>query len=99
MMRINVGTTAALIGAFGLMVQNPAAAESTIRACIGENNCPVAVQAMFACGSTVDTVAASVCTITRNGQRTVSAYRIILQGSHEGDHCGYRWFQVVCLDN
>ena len=71
-----------------------------IRVCIGEyeDKCPVSKQAFFGCGTTFDQAANSVCAITIDGQRKVSPYRVIKQGDHDGNRCGYTWGVIQCLD-
>jgi hypothetical protein len=71
----------------------------TVRACIGEKICPVNVQAMFPCGSTEQGASNNICTIyVGDGRKVISPYRIVHQGDHEGNHCGYAWFLVTCFD-
>jgi hypothetical protein len=77
------------------------AAERNVRVCMGEdqaNGCPVSRDAMFGCGVSIDAAASQVCAITKNGQKTVSPYRYLHQGSHEGGRCGYEWYSVTCID-
>jgi hypothetical protein len=84
-----------------LALMNSSFANQTIRICIGEdqaNGCPVSKDAMFGCGTTIDAAASQVCAITREGNKVISPYRVIHQGSHEGGRCGYEWYQVTCLD-
>jgi hypothetical protein len=76
-----------------------ASADQTIRICIGEdqaNGCPVSKDAMFGCGTSIDVAASQVCA-TKDGRKTVSPYRAIHQGSHDGGRCGYEWYLVTCL--
>jgi hypothetical protein len=78
-----------------------ASADQTVRVCIGEdqaNGCPVSKDAMFGCGMSIDAAAGQVCTVTRDGKKVVSPYRVMHQGSHDGGRCGYEWYQVTCLD-
>jgi hypothetical protein len=67
------------------------------RACIGEKNCPVAVQSMFPCGYTEIRAGAELCTVYKGGgTKVVLDYTIEHQGTHEGNKCGYSWFLVTC---
>ena len=77
------------------------ATASNFRVCIGEieNNCPVAHDAMFSCGTTFDQAASTLCAITADGQKKVSPYRVVPQGTHDGNRCGYSWGIIQCLDN
>jgi hypothetical protein len=79
----------------------PAVASTDFRVCIGEieNNCPVAHTAMFGCGTTFDDAAKIVCAITKDGQKNVSPYRVIPQGTHDGNRCGYSWGLIQCYDS
>jgi hypothetical protein len=78
---------------------SPVLADRQIRVCIGQydNKCPVIYDAFFGCGTTLDTAATNVCTITRNGKKEVLPYQIIHQGDHSGNRCGYVWFLVICI--
>lgn len=71
------------------------------RVCVGEyeNNCPVSHDATFPCGTSPDDAARQLCTITDNNQRKTTPYKIIRQGSHDGNRCGYEWFMVICVGN
>jgi hypothetical protein len=79
----------------------PAFADRDVRVCIGEdqaNGCPVAHNAMYRCNTTIVDAAKAVCTVyNRNGTQTVSPFRFVHQGSHEGGHCGYEWYVVTCV--
>jgi len=78
----------------------PANADQTYRVCTGEdqaNGCPVSKDAMFGCGTSPDQMAASVCTVTVDGQKKVQPYRVLRQGSHDGGRCGYEWYAVTCV--
>jgi hypothetical protein len=85
---------------FAAAMLTSARVEATeFRVCIGELDCPVPVDAMFPCGTSLEQAAATVCTIHDNGNVRVSPYRLIPQGQHEGNRCGYAWAKVLCLDN
>lgn len=72
----------------------------SVRACIGEqgigDKCPVSHEAFFGCGTSEATAANSICTISDGSKKTILPHQITPQGNHEGDHCGYDWFQVSC---
>lgn len=69
-----------------------AAEECSTVVCIGYdvNKCPSAHDVMYGCGTTYNSAAVDVCTITTNGQKTVSPYRILKLGTHEGGERGVR---------
>jgi hypothetical protein len=69
----------------------------TLRACIVDKVCPVRAQALFPCGTSEESAATRICTITKDGKKTVSPYRIVHQGEKEGGNCG-SWFLVTCFD-
>ncbi|WP_426237388.1 hypothetical protein [Pararhizobium sp. DWP1-1-3] len=77
-----------------------ALADTTVRFCIGElvNKCPVQVQAFYTCGTSYEQAAADICTVYIDGTKKVSPFRLVKQGTHEGNQCGYGWAQVTCLD-
>lgn len=70
------------------------------RLCIGEfdEKCPVSHTVWAGCGSNPDTVADNTCAITVQGQKKFVPHRLVHQGSHEGNRCGYEWYSIVCLD-
>lgn len=75
----------------------PLAGTKDVRACIGEKNCPVSVNAMFPCGYTEERAGNEICTIYKgDGTKKVLDHSIVHQGTHGGNKCGYSWFQVTC---
>jgi hypothetical protein len=77
------------------------AGAADFRVCIGEieNNCPVAHNSMFGCGTSFDQAAAVICAITVDGKKKISPYRVVPQGTHDGNRCGYSWGIIQCLDS
>jgi len=75
-----------------------AIAEYSVRTCVGQIKCPVPYEAFFQCGTTIDQAAEALCTIVTDGVKTTVPYRIEPGGNHEGDGCGYVWFNVVCMN-
>jgi hypothetical protein len=70
------------------------------RLCIGEfdEKCPVAHNVYAGCGANPDTVADNTCAVTVQGQKKFMPHRLIHQGSHDGNRCGYEWYSVECID-
>jgi hypothetical protein len=68
--------------------------------CIGEfdPNCPFAHDAFGSCGASPEELAKNICSLTVDGQKRFSPYRLIHSGSHSGNRCGYEWFTVECHD-
>src|SRR5437660_141142 len=91
-----------LVTAFIVLLSGNCRADAIeFRVCIGEyeDKCPVSKDAMFGCGTTFDQAATSLCAITVDGQKKVSPYRVIPQGTHDGNRCGYSWGRIQCLDD
>jgi hypothetical protein len=77
----------------------PIALADHFRVCFGEdqaNGCPVAHDAMYGCGASIDDAASQICAVTTNGKRTVAPYSFVRQGSHGGGRCGYDWYDLNC---
>ncbi len=77
------------------------AAAREYRLCVGEfdEKCPVSHNVFAGCGANADTVADNTCAIRLQGQLRHIPYRLIHQGSHDGNRCGYEWFSIECLDD
>jgi hypothetical protein len=71
------------------------------RLCIGEfdEKCPVSHNVFAGCGTDPDTVADNTCAVTVQGQKKFLPHRLIHQGSHDGNRCGYEWYQIECIEN
>lgn len=74
---------------------------SQYRLCIGEfdEKCPVSHNVFGPCGSSPDVMADNTCAIRMQGTVRHLPYRIIHQGSHDGNRCGYEWYSIECLDD
>jgi hypothetical protein len=70
------------------------------RLCIGEfdEKCPVSHNVWAGCGANPDTVADNTCAVTVGGQKKLIPHRLIHQGSHDGNRCGYEWYSIECMD-
>lgn len=87
--------------AFGLTSTFSLLAEAKdYRLCIGEfdEKCPVGHDVYAGCGADPDVVADSTCAISLQGKKTLVPHRLIHQGSHSGNRCGYEWYSIECLD-
>ncbi|MER9740895.1 hypothetical protein [Mesorhizobium sp. M0187] len=77
----------------------PASADQTFKVCMGGNGCPWAGDTWFPCGTSIDQMAVNVCTITADGKKTVSPYRVIQKEIMSGGACGFGLWEVTCVDN
>jgi len=93
-MSLALGLTSVL-GAYGA-----AANAKDYRLCIGEydEKCPVSHDVFAGCGADPDIVAENTCAITLQGQKKYIPHRLIHQGSHDGNRCGYEWYSIECID-
>ena len=78
----------------------PAQSISKYTLCIGEfdKNCPVPHEAFGPCGTNPDQRAADMCSLTVNGQKQTSPFRLFHGGTQAGNRCGYAWYTVECHD-
>jgi hypothetical protein len=76
------------------------ASATNYRLCIGEydEKCPVSHNVFAGCGAGADVVAANTCAKVQNGQKVSVPYRLIHEGSHSGNRCGYEWYTIECKD-
>jgi hypothetical protein len=76
------------------------AAAKDYRLCIGEfdGKSPVAPIVYAGCGADPQKVAAETCAIYVEGQPKAVPYRLIHEGSHDGNRCGYEWYTIQCLE-
>lgn len=88
-----------MLGTLVLTANSPASADQTIRVCMGGNGCPWTADSWFPCGTSIDQMAVSVCTITADGKKRVRPYSVIPKGTRGGGQCGYGHWDVTCLDN
>jgi hypothetical protein len=93
----------ALVGLLMLLMSAANTAADSISSytlCIGEfdKNCPVAHDASGPCGANPDDLAKNICSLTVNGQKQFSPYRLIQRGVQGGNRCGYAWYTVECHD-
>jgi len=89
-----------LIAGVVTAISAPAVAKE-YRLCIGEydQRCPVSHNVFAGCGASPDIVAADTCAkTTRDGKKESVPYRLIHQGSHGGNRCGYEWYLIECQD-
>jgi hypothetical protein len=86
---------------FSICLQASSVQAAEYRLCIGEfdQKCPVAHSVYAGCGADPQAVAASTCAIYLDGQKKSVPYRIVHQGSHDGNRCGYEWYSINCLDD
>ncbi len=78
---------------------SPAAAKD-YRLCIGEfdEKCPVSHNVFAGCGANPHAIADETCALVVQGQKTYVPHRLIHQGSHDGNRCGYEWYSIECID-
>jgi hypothetical protein len=100
-MRLFSKSPAAVAIATFLSLYFPPAFGSQYRLCIGEfdEKCPVVHNVFGGCGSDPNILADNTCAIRMQESVKHLPYRIIHQGSHGGNRCGYEWYSIECLDD
>jgi hypothetical protein len=89
-----------LLVAVTLLAISPATGRE-YRLCVGEfdEKCPVSHNVSGGCGANADAIADATCAIRLQGEVKHIPYRLIHQGTHEGNRCGYEWYSIECLDD
>jgi hypothetical protein len=92
---------AAATGIVAGLLAGPASADVKHKVCIGENEdqCPAEHEGFVACGTDPVEAACLLCTAMVKGKYQKQPYRIVRSTAQDGDRCGYRLYEITCLDN
>jgi hypothetical protein len=62
-------------------------------------NTPAEHEAFLGCGTDPIEAACLPCTVLVKGRYRQQPYRIVRSAERDGDRCGYRVYEITCLDN
>ena len=98
---MNRMSLAAATGIVAGLLADPALADLKHQLCIGENEdqCPAEYSAFLGCGTDPIEAACRLCTGIVKGKYQQQPYRIVRSARRDGDRCGYRLYEITCLDN
>jgi hypothetical protein len=98
MLRVRIAAFTAIVAC---LLAGPASADSKHQLCIGDNEdqCPAEHEAFSDAARTRSRSACMLCTAMVKGKYQPQPYQIVRSGARDGDSCGYRLYEITCLDH
>jgi hypothetical protein len=88
----------AIAAAVGVCFVAQAMADTRHRICVGEKTCPVTVESLYPCYTSIESIGNQICAVhLPDGTTKVFPWSWQYQDQHGGNRCGYFWGIITCL--